>query len=133
MADVGVGEDERVVADNGAFGLGAYAAVYDYMFADGDVIADMAVGEAPFPSEVLGLGTHDGALEHTAACPHARAAHHRGIGHDFAAGTYLHILVDECEGVYFNVVGNFCRGVDISEIGYHGSSLFRISKMYLYY
>lgn len=112
VAYVRVGHDEAVVADNGC-ACGAYAAVNDDMFADNRVIADMAVGRFSFPSEILRVGSDNGALIYFSVAAYRSSAHHRNVWHYLALVADFNVGIDEGEGVDGNVLAYFGRGVNV--------------------
>ncbi len=121
VADVAFGHDEVVVADSCA-SRGGDSTVDNHVFAYGVVIADETVGCFAFPSEILWVSPDDCSLVNAVVASHAGAVQHRCIRHDFASVTYLHILVDESEGMDCYVGADFCRRVNMCQWACHSYS-----------
>ncbi len=106
MSYVAFCRDKAVVADDGSAG-GAYSAVDDHILADNVVITDMAIGAFPFPTEVLWVGSDDGALVNFIVFAHAGALDDTRVGHDFAIVANLYIGIDISEWMNDHILSDF--------------------------
>lgn len=110
MSDVCFGHDEASVTDACTAFFGD-TAVDDDLFADGVVVADVAVCLLAFPTEVLGVGTDDGSLVYFIVFAHTSAADDAGIGHDGASVADDNVFIDVRKGMDGDAFADFGAGV----------------------
>lgn len=103
VTDVRLRHDEDIVVD-ASCAVVVDAAVDDYLLADDGVVTDDAVGLLTLPTEVLGVGAHDGSLVHLAVVAHACAMDDAGIGENLATVADNDVLVDASKGVNDDVL-----------------------------
>ena len=128
VRDVGVGEKQIVVADDGG-GLGSGGAVDGHAFAENIVIADFEAGDAAFPFQVLGLEPEGDEGKNFIAGAEAGVAIDDGVRMQAAAVAKGDVLADDAVRADMAIGADLRAGMDDGGGVDHGVPRSRIMKV----